>query len=346
MDIASKAVRAAGGLAVCAVGGAALAALHTPLPWMIGSMLGMAIARMIDAGFEPLRGGRDAGLAVVGTVLGLHFTAPVVHEVSTYWPWFVALGFAAIGFGTVSGLVLERLSGIDRPTAYFGMMPGGASEMAMMGERHGAAPDRVAFAHSMRMLLVVTSFPVAITLAGFHATDDYHPVAIAFDAPKLALLFTLAACGGWVARRLGLPTAYMMGSLIVTTALTVSDVSLSSVPRPFSNAAQVLLGGALGYRFDRGFLRSAPRFVAALLPSIAVTLAAAVLVGCALAWASGVYLGTGLLASAPGGIAEMSITAQVLHIGVAFVTAAHVVRYVIVVIFTGPVFRLFNRRRS
>lgn len=241
MDIASKAVRAAGGLAVCAVGGAALAALHTPLPWMIGSMLGMAIARMIDAGFEPLRGGRDAGLAVVGTVLGLHFTAPVVHEVSTYWPWFVALGFAAIGFGTVSGLVLERLSGIDRPTAYFGMMPGGASEMAMMGERHGAAPDRVAFAHSMRMLLVVTSFPVAITLAGFHATDDYHPVAIAFDAPKLALLFTLAACGGWVARRLGLPTAYMMGSLIVTTALTVSDVSLSSVPRPFSNAAQVLL---------------------------------------------------------------------------------------------------------
>lgn len=345
MDIASKAARAAGGLAVCAAGGAVLAVLHVPLPWMIGSMLGMAVARMAGARVEPLPHGRDAGLMIVGTALGLHFTAPVVHEVASYWPWFVALGFSAIGFGTVSGYVLERLSGIDRTTAYFGMMPGGASEMAMMGERHGAAPDRVAFAHSMRMLLVVTSFPVAITLAGFHATDDYNPVAIAFDAPRLALLFAMAAGGGWAARRLGLPTAYMMGSLIVTTALTVSDVSLSSVPRPFSNAAQVLLGGTLGYRFDRAFLRSAPRFAAALLPSIAVTLASAVLVGCALAWASGVYLGTGLLASAPGGIAEMSITAQVLRIGVAFVTAAHVVRYVIVVLFTGPVFRLLNGRR-
>jgi uncharacterized protein len=334
-----------GGLAVCIVGGAALAALHAPLPWMIGSMLGMAIAQMAEARFEPLPWGRSAGLTVVGTVLGLHFTAPVVHQVSAYWPWFVALGFAAIGFGATSGLVLARLAGIDRATAYFASMPGGASEMAMQGERHGAAPDRVAFAHSMRMLIVVTSFPVAITLAGFHASDDYHAVTIAFDAPKLALLFALAACGGWVARRAGLPTAYMIGSLIVTIALTVSGVTLSSVPRPWSNAAQVLLGCALGSRFDRGFLRSAPRFVAALVPSIALTLFSATLVGLALAWASGVYVGTGLLAAAPGGIAEMSITAQVLHIGVAFVTAAHVVRYVIVVLFTGPVFRLFNGSR-
>jgi uncharacterized membrane protein AbrB (regulator of aidB expression) len=37
----------------------------------------------------------------------------------------------------------------------------------------------------------------------------------------------------------------------------------------------------------------------------------------------------------------MCITAKVLRISVAFVTAAHVIRYVIVVLLTRPVYRLF-----
>ena len=340
-----RAVPVAGGLAVCAIGGAVCAWLRVPLPWMIGSMLAMAAVQMAGAGFEPLPGGRDAGMLIVGTTLGLYFTAPVVHEVSSFWPWFVALGFAAIAVGTVSALVLARLSGSDRATAYFGSMPGGASEMATMGEKYGAAPDRVALAHSMRMLLVVTAFPIGITMAGFSATEEYKPVVVAFEPNGLVLLLALAAIGGWMARVVRLPTAFMMGSLIVSIALTVSGVTLSSVPTPITNAAQVLLGCALGGRFDRSFLVTAPRFVAALVPSVTITLVLAALVGWGLAAGSGVYLGSGLLAAAPGGIAEMAITAKVLRIGVAFVTAAHVVRYVIVVLFTVPVFRLISRRR-
>jgi membrane AbrB-like protein len=334
-----------GGLAVCAIGGAVCAWLRMPLPWMIGSMLAMASVQMAGAELEPLPGGRDAGMLIVGTTLGLYFTAPVVHEVSSFWPWFVALGFAAIGFGTVSALVLARLSGSDRATAYFGSMPGGASEMATMGEKYGAAPDRVALAHSMRMLLVVTAFPIGITMAGFSATEEYRPVVVPFDPAGLAILLGLAFAGGLIARRVRLPTAFMMGSLIVSIALTVSGVTLSSVPTPVTNAAQVLLGSALGARFDRSFLVTAPRFLAALVPSVALTMVLATLVGWGLAAGAGVYLGSGLLAAAPGGIAEMAITAKVLRIGVAFVTAAHVVRYVIVVLLTVPVFRLISKRR-
>lgn len=336
----------AGGLAVCVIGGAVCAWLRMPLPWMIGSMLAMACVQMAGAQFEPLPGGRDAGMVIVGVSLGLYFTAPVVHEVATFWPWFVGLGFAAIGFGTLSALVLARLSGVDRATAYFGSMPGGAAEMATMGEKYGAAPDRVALAHSMRMLLVVTLFPIGITLAGFSATEEYRPVAVPFDPQGLAILLAAAALGGWMAKRVRLPTAFMMGSLIVTIALTVSGVTLSSVPTPLTNAAQVLLGCNLGARFDRSFLTTAPRFMMALVPSVGVTLGAAALVGWAIALGTGVYLGSSLLAAAPGGIAEMSITAKVLRIGVAFVTAAHVVRYVIVVLFTVPVFRLLSRKRA
>jgi uncharacterized membrane protein AbrB (regulator of aidB expression) len=104
------------------------------------------------------------------------------------------------------------------------------------------------------------------------------------------------------------------------------------------------MGCALGSRFERGFLRTAPRFAAALVPTLALMLALAALVGWGLAVGSGTYLGGGLLAAAPGGIAEMCITAKVLRMSVAFVTAAHVVRYVIVVLLTRPVYRLFIHR--
>jgi hypothetical protein len=238
-----------------------------------------------------------------------------------------------------------RLTNVDRVTAYFGSMPGGASDMAEMGEKHGAAPDRVAFAHSMRMLLVVSVIPAAITLAGFSATEDYRPVTTPFSPEGLALLMAMAIAAGLAARRLGAPTPFTMGPLFLTIGLTVTGMTFSSVPSLLTNAAQVLLGAALGSRFDRTFLTAAPRFVAALVPSIAIMLGLAALVGWGISATSGAYLGTALLSAAPGGIAEMAITAKVLRIGVAFVTAAHVVRYLIVVIFAIPVFHLLERSR-
>ena len=335
----------AAGLAVCAAGGALFAWLRAPLPWMIGSLATMAALRMAGVRVEAMPGGRNAGQLVVGVSLGLYFTAPVIHEVASFWPWFVFLGCAAIGLGAASALVLASVGKVDRATAYFSSMPGGAADMATMGERHGAAMDLVAFAHSVRMLLVVTVIPVSITLAGFSATDEYRPVTIPFDAAGLAALFALAGAAAWIAQRLGAPTAFTLGPLFLSIALTAAGLDLSSVPSPLTNAAQVLLGCALGSRFDRRFLTSAPRFVAALAPSIAVMLGLAGLVGWLIALTSGAYLGTALLAAAPGGIAEMAITAKVLRIGVAFVTAAHVVRYVIVVLLTVPVFHLLEGAR-
>ena len=330
-----------GGIVVSALGGAVCAWIGTPLPWMIGAIFGMGAAQLAGAGFEALRGGREAGFVVVGANLGLYFTAPVVHEVASLWPWFVGLGLAALAYGTFSAWILARLSGTDRATAFFGCMPGGAAEMANLGEKYGAAADRVALAHSLRMLMVVTIFPVGITLAGFHATDDYRAVVVAFDARGLLELLAIAGAAGALAKAAHVPTGFMMGSLVASTLLTVSGFEFSSIPSWLTNAAQVLMGCALGARFDRSFITHAPRFAMALLPTLAIMLVLAALVGWGLAAGSGTYLGGGLLAAAPGGIAEMCITAKVLRISVAFVTAAHVIRYVIVVLLTRPIYRLF-----
>ena len=99
----------AAGLAVCALGGALCAWLRTPLPWMIGPLLGMASLRMAGVRLEAVPGGRNVGQLVVGVSLGLYFTGPVVHEVASFWPWFVFLGFAAIALGAASALAVPVL---------------------------------------------------------------------------------------------------------------------------------------------------------------------------------------------------------------------------------------------
>jgi uncharacterized protein len=195
------------------------------------------------------------------------------------------------------------------------------------------------------MMMVVSLVPAGITLAGFSATEDYRPVTVAFDAGGLGILVALNVAVGFLARRIGAPTAFTMGPLVLTTLLTASGIELSSVPTWMTTAAQVLLGLNLGSRFERSFIAAAPRFAAALLASIALMLGLAGLVGWSIAATSGAYLGTALLSAAPGGIAEMTITAKVLRIGVAFVTAAHVVRYLIVVLFNIPVFHLLEGAR-
>jgi membrane AbrB-like protein len=343
VDNAIRSLRVAGALTACLAGGLLCAWLATPLPWMIGPLLTMALLQLSGARLEAPPYGRAAGQVVVGITLGLYFTPPVVREVAAFGPWFVLLGFLVTGAGALCAVVIGRVARVDRATAWFSSMPGAAADMAVLGEKHGALADRVALANSMRMMFVVTVVPVGITFAGFSGAEDYRPVGIAFHGGGLAGLVALGVVLALAAQRLRVPNAFMIAPLLGTIAITVAGVSLSSVPTVMTNAAQLLLACSLGATFQRSFLREAPRFVAALIPAGALMLVLCAMIGVVLSWGSGVYLGATLLSAAPGGIAEMSITAKVLKIGVPFVTAAHVIRYLIVILFAQPLFRLYQR---
>ena len=339
----NAAPRMAGALAVSVAGGLLCAWLKTPLPWMIGPLLAMAIVQFGGANLEAPTYGREAGQVVIGVSLGLYFTPVVMREVAGHWVLLLIAAVGSLGVGYASALFLKRAARVDLATAFFGSMPGGAAEMAVLGERHGAMIDRVALSHSMRLLVVVTTIPVAITALGFNGTDDYRPVRVPFDFAGFAILIAGGVLAGLAARRYRIPNAFMMAPLLGTIAVTAAGNQLTSMPTELSNAAQVLLACNLGSRFQQSFLREAPRFLACLIPAILITIGLAALLGWILAWGSGLPLPTLLLACAPGGIAEMSITAKVLRVGVPVVVAVHVSRFVIVVLFSEAFYRLLLR---
>jgi hypothetical protein len=75
-------------------------------------------------------------------------------------------------------------------------------------------------------------------------------------------------------------------------------------------------------------------------------LALAALSGLLLAGLGGLAMPTTVLATAPGGIAEMCITAKVLRLGAPLVTAAHVTRVSMLVTTTAPLYGLALRLRA
>ncbi len=329
--------------------------LHTPIPWMIGPLLSTALLSVFGAPMTSAIPLRNAGQWVIGGALGLYFTPAVGALVIGLW-WAIALGITwALALGLGFGAWLRRLHTAQlgrsddhgwMATTYFAGAIGGASETTLIAERHGARTDLVASAHSLRVLLVTVIIPFAMQAWGVSGLDVAPPGAREVSASGLAVLGGLTMLGVLLMRRLGRANPWFLGALLVTMTLTLCGVTLSAVPPALSAAAQLVIGVSLGVRFTPAFVHTAPRW----LGSVAVGSLFMMAICAGFAWLlsklTGLHPATLVLGTSPGGIAEMSITAKVLQLGVPMVTAFQVCRLVAVLILAEPLFRWWSARQT
>ena len=104
-----------------------------------------------------------------------------------------------------------------------------------------------------------------------------------------------------------------------------------------------MFGLVLGARYERAFFVRYKLFIPFALLNSCFILVASVVAGAALSWTFGLPIATMILATAPGGLAEMTITAQALKISVPLVVAFHLFRVVVVNIGTQYIFVLAAR---
>jgi membrane AbrB-like protein len=335
-----------GGLALAVVAGTLCVWLKTPLPWMIGPLFAVAFARLGGLHVTALPGARYVGQWIIGSALGLYFTPAVVKQLVGFAPWMVRAGIYALVSGVLCGMALARLANVDRRTAFFASVPGGATEMSILAERFEARTDLVAVAQSLRILIVVSVIPFMFAWIGVHGSDPYVQGTREFSWSGLLQLMALTALGGAALHRFRFPNGWVIGALFVALPLTALEIQLSSLPTWLSNAGQLLIGCALATRFRPDFLSRAPRYLAAVTLTVLLAIAMAALFGGFLGWAMPANTATTILATAPGGIAEMAITAKVLQLGVPVVTAFHAARMVLLVSSTGLLYQFAQSWRA
>lgn len=326
-------------LAIAVPAGALCAWLRTPLPWMIGPLVACAIASGNGLKLACPVPVRQAGQWAIGAALGLYFTPEVVARILSHW-WPVVAGLVwslVLGLGVAWSL--RRFAGADPATAFFAGAVGGASEMALQGERSGGSVETIAAAHSLRIMMVVIAVPFAFRWLGIHGDDLYQPAARAVIPLGLVGLVAITVGAGLLLQFSRSPNAWVIGPLLASGLLTGVGITLTALPQWMVNAGQVALGTALGVRFAPGFFRRAPRFLGVVFVSSVLGLAASAGFAVLLGWVSGLPAETLVLATAPGGMAEMSLTARVLQLGVPEVTVFHVARLFTLVMIGGAFYR-------
>ena len=136
-----------------------------------------------------------------------------------------------------------------------------------------------------------------------------------------------------------------MGALVASMLLAVLGLMDAMLPSWLTNAGQLFIGISLGVQFRPAFLRTAPRWLGTVAAGTLSMMLLCAAFAWGLSWVTGLHPATLLLATSPGGIAEMAITAKVLQLGVPVVTAFQVSRLVAVLIIAEPMYRYVFKPR-
>jgi membrane AbrB-like protein len=319
------------------MGGVLATYAHWPLPWMIGSLVMVLLVRCFSPlNVQPLPGGRKTGQWIVGIGIGLHFNAYVMEQILLN---ILPVLAGALITSAVSGVGvwIMRRGGEDRATAFFSSMAGGSAEMVNLGQRNGAKLSHVAAAQTLRVVVVVLTVPAVFKVLTGNANLEH--VTAPVDWYWLSIVFFLGGGVAWLLQRFRQPNPWLFGPLLVTgVASTWFDLHIG-LPFGASQAGQLLIGSSLGCFFERSFFRYAPAFlarsfIATCVMVVTAALAAAGIGGCISGDIRSLTLGM-----MPGGIAEMSLTAETLHLAVALVTAMQTLRILLVLFLAEPVYR-------
>ena len=312
-----------------------------PLPWMVGSLLAIILVRCLTPWqLTEIPGGRKCGQWVIGIGIGLHFSPVVMEQVMTHFG-LIFFGALITSVSSVVGVWLLRRTGEDRATAFFSSMPGGSGEMVNLGARNGAVLSRVAAGQSLRVLVVVLCVPAAFKYLLGEGVPALQPPAV--DWRWLALLFPAGALLAWLWQRLRQPNPWLFGPLLISATVSIVGDLHIGLPDGGSQIGQWLIGSGLGCHFNREFFRRAPSFMGRTLLGTGLTMLIAGLCAVALSAATGLDLRSLTLGMMPGGIAEMSLTAETLQLSVPLVTAMQVMRLLFVLFLAEPLFRHWAR---
>ncbi len=320
-------------LAIAAPSAAAAAAIGAPLPWLLGALVGSAVAAMAGlriGGVAPALPSwiRPVAIPVIGVAIGGSITPEIIAQAPRWWPSLAAVLPFVIAAQLLGYAILRALSRHDRATAFFAASPGGLVDSILIGERRGGAPAAMATQHFARIALTVAAAPLLVALVAGRAavTPPPAPEPTPLALLDAGLLLACAFAGAWLGRRFRLPAGALLGPLFLSAGLHLSGLTTADAPRLLVAAAQLVVGAALGLQFAGVGHAQVARGIGLAAACVAATLVLAAALAALLAPVVDVPAPAVFLAFAPGGVAEMGLVAVGLGAEPAYVIAHHLLR--------------------
>ncbi|TWT26287.1 AbrB family transcriptional regulator [Planomicrobium sp. CPCC 101110] len=311
------------------------------LPWLLGPMFILLLLNQFTAmKFRWPKILRTAGLVLLGVQIGSSFTRDAVALMWFDLPYMAFMTLAIVGLSLGLGLLFRRMANESLATSLLGSIPGGLSQMVVIAEEVDSANVTVVTMMQMvRVLMVISIVPfLSIFLAGRNASEIV-PETFVFAWPPFLAAIAVGLLVYWLMKKMHFPAAEVLAP-IFTMALVQSITAhhILEMPVWLVALAQVFIGANLGLQMEQLREKMNLRIGMAILVNNVLLIGFSVLIAYMLAaFLPGYLFLDFFLSAAPGGMAEMAITALASGGDVALITSFHLFRLFFILLLASPI---------
>lgn len=330
--------------------------IHIPLAWLLGPITTVMLWQMLTRRrLSTPFSFRQAASVMLGYMLGTSFTRDTAWEIVRQLPLMALTTVSLVLVSLFMGNYVAKKSGIHAASGVFGSVPGGLSQMVVISEEIEEVDAAiVTFMQTIRLLAVIFIIPF-VTVHGLAGEDvpSVAPAAVSQQHPNLNsswwidLLYALLACfGAWGGRKIRMPAAVITGPLLATALASImSGIQAPPLPGMLITLSQLIFGAYIGGMViirDAHLLKKLGIYT---VTSSLLLLCAALAMSQLLRYATNASLATSFLSAAPGGIAEMGMTASLVHADLSMVSSYQLFRIFFIMFAVPPVLRWWISKR-
>ena len=306
--------------------------MHIPLPWMLGSMFGVACITLAGQVYPQPKWARRSAQVFIGSALGLFFTPLIFQQLWGFLPWITIGSASVILMSLLVAPLLQKTAGLDGATTLYAISLGGASEMSAQAQEMGADAPMVALSHTVRIVLVTLTTSLIAGASG-GALPAPNPSAQYLTLSNAAILLVCSYLVGMLFVRLHISSAWKLGALLAGCLFALSGMQ-GRWPQEGIVVAQMVIGWGLGQNMTRSFFTRAPKAMLAMAGSTLLLMTGCMGIAWLLAQQLNIPLITAFLAMAPGGMTEMGLIAKLFGLAVPMVITFHLLRMVFALLLT------------
>lgn len=309
--------------------GSLLTKMHIPIPFLLGGVLSaIAVKTFIPrSNLNWPKLWRDCSLTAAGYGIGANFSTTawdnMLHQLLGVAEATGSILLASILLAFVSA----KLAGEDLKSCIIGMLPGGMTmSMLLAEEDKNINPNVVIVMQVLRLFGVVVSVPFLVIYL-LDARIIGSSIAMPNHGGYHWLIFIpLAICGGFIAKKVHMPTPILLGAILATAVFTVAVGRVQPVPGWLMAPAQASIGIFMGMQLDAGRVAKAKNVIPCVVAGTIVLIGISIAMANVLSARYGFSLVTAFLAMAPGGIAEMSLVGMSMGEDVSIILTYQLVR--------------------
>lgn len=315
--------------------------LAIPGSWFLAAMIIAVIAGLIQTDHPRVnKQFLVCAQAVIGTMLGISTRPEIFSFLLVHLPLVIGIIVLTIVISIGAGMVLPKISSLNRETACMGSLPGGASAMVALSIDSKADTRIVALMQFLRLIIVILMASFVAKLLVHHSSSTALS-NIVRSSPAIHTWYDylltplIAVAGVFIGKLVRLPTANLLGPMILGLVVTSFHVFNPIWPVWAVSLVYIIMGLYVGLLFDRQAIVHAGRLLPLIIFNILFLIGSCALIGLFFSHLIGATPLTGYLATSPGGGDTISIIAFGCGADVSLIFAIQIFRGLAIMI-TGP----------